>query len=70
MQECQAHFNVLILISDGPHSALLNLNYLGGCARREISPWLSQEMRTWTHSHQTLCVQVRILDRQGCCVEA
>ena len=25
----------------------------GGCARREISPWLSQEMRTWTHSHQT-----------------
>ena len=25
----------------------------GACARREISPWLSQEMRTWTHSHQT-----------------
>ena len=23
----------------------------GGCARREISPWFSQEMRTWTHSH-------------------
>ena len=23
----------------------------GGCARREISPWLSQEMRTWTHSY-------------------
>ena len=22
----------------------------GGCARREISPWLSQEMRTWTQS--------------------
>ena len=20
-----------------------------GCTRREISPWLSQEMRTWTH---------------------
>ena len=25
----------------------------GGCTKREISPWLSQEMRTWTHSHQT-----------------
>ena len=25
----------------------------GVCARREITPWLSQEMRTWTHSHQT-----------------
>ena len=24
----------------------------GGCAR-EISPWLSQEMRTWTHSHES-----------------
>ena len=25
----------------------------GVCARLEISPWLSQEMRTWIHSHQT-----------------
>ena len=25
----------------------------GGSARWEISIWLSQEMRSWTHSHQT-----------------
>ena len=25
----------------------------GGCARSEIGPWLLQEMRTLTHSHQT-----------------
>ena len=25
----------------------------GECARREIRHWLSQEMQTWTHSHQT-----------------
>ena len=24
------------------------------CAWREISPWLSQEMRTWTHNHMTV----------------
>ena len=34
-----------------------------GCARREISPWLSQEMRTWTHSHQTF--QQRRSENQG-----
>ena len=33
----------------------------GVCARREISPWLSQEMRTWTHSHH----DVRIFDQLG-----
>ena len=35
----------------------------GGCGRREISPWLSQEMRTWTHSHQTF--QQRRSENQG-----
>ena len=30
-----------------------NISPGGECARREISPWLSQEMRIWTHSHQT-----------------
>ena len=24
-----------------------------GCAMREISSWLSQDIRTWTHRHQT-----------------
>ena len=35
----------------------------GGGARREISPWLSQEMRTWTRSHQTF--QHRRSENQG-----
>ena len=35
----------------------------GVCARLEISPWLSQEVRTWIHSHQTF--QQRRSENQG-----
>ena len=31
----------------------------GGYARREISPWLSQDLRTWTHTHQTSAEEIR-----------